>query len=630
MTTEPAIEENDRRIRHEVLDPEGEDTFVYDFPVESADDLVAYVDDEEAAIASVDLQASEIVLDVPADQGSIVVVEGRTSLTRQLLYPLRGGLPSGRLNAEMNQLFFATQEFRRDIDRLLMVPKSAGGASGQLPTLVAGRALMVNSTANGFEMGPTAAEIAGAAAAAAAAIEARNQSEGFRDESSGFAATTSGHAGTATAAASAASNSADEAAASAAKLMGTSASEVEIATGAQEFVTQSGKFFAAGTALMIVSAANPDTHYMTGVSTAYAGTALSVNVMRAGGTGDTRSDWVVMVSGLPGLNGTGLTDGDKGDIVVQDDGETLLFNSGTAVAGAPLLADSLGGALFSASPLGGAAFVDVIDEDDMVSDSATRPPSQQSVKAYVDAAGGQGRLINTLYYTCPTQTVTISNASPAVFTYPNSGRNRPQNGCPVRLTTTGALPPNFSTGVTYWVVNSSGSTSNLAATKGGTPIDAGGAGSGTHTITNAPHEKGINNPSFIKTRVVGGAGGHNSGISTSGGGGAGGSEKTIPASDLSASETVTSGAAGFGTTNGGTSSYGSHLSATGGESGGTSNPGGTGTGGDINIAGQRGLNLGSNLRIGGMSAFGLSIGAAALTGSVVDGETGIIIVEEYA
>jgi hypothetical protein len=30
---------------------------------------------------------------------------------------------------------------------------------------------------------------------------------------------------------------------------------------------------------------------------------------------------------------------------------------------------------------------DVIDEDDMASDSATRPPSQQSVKAYVDDYG---------------------------------------------------------------------------------------------------------------------------------------------------------------------------------------------------------------------------------------------------
>ena len=38
--------------------------------------------------------------------------------------------------------------------------------------------------------------------------------------------------------------------------------------------------------------------------------------------------------------------------------------------------------------LGTAAYVDTIDEDDMVSDSATHVPTQQSVKAYVDANGG--------------------------------------------------------------------------------------------------------------------------------------------------------------------------------------------------------------------------------------------------
>jgi hypothetical protein len=263
------------------------------------------------------------------------------------------------------------------------------------------------------------------------------------------------------------------------------------------------------------------------------------------------------------------------------------------------------------------------------------PTSAQdaATKAYVDAAvsGSSGGLISTLYYTCPSQTVTISNASPAVFTYPNSGRNRPQNGCPVRLTTTGALPPNFSTGVTYWVVNSSGSTSNLAATKGGAAINAGGAGSGTHTIANAPYEKATNSPSFVQSRVVGGTGGHASGTGTPGGAGGGGSEKTIAAADLSASETVTSGGAGVGTTNGGTSSFGSHHSATGGESANTGiTAGGVGTGGDFNISGGPGYTQGSNLRLAGISAFGLSRGAGVQTAAAVDGEVGIVIVEEYA
>lgn len=38
--------------------------------------------------------------------------------------------------------------------------------------------------------------------------------------------------------------------------------------------------------------------------------------------------------------------------------------------------------------LGGLATLDILDEDGMDTDSATRPPSQQSVKAYVDASSG--------------------------------------------------------------------------------------------------------------------------------------------------------------------------------------------------------------------------------------------------
>ena len=44
----------------------------------------------------------------------------------------------------------------------------------------------------------------------------------------------------------------------------------------------------------------------------------------------------------------------------------------------------------------------VIDEDDMASDSATRPPSQQSVKAYVDAAAADWEFVETIATTSGT------------------------------------------------------------------------------------------------------------------------------------------------------------------------------------------------------------------------------------
>lgn len=283
---------------------------------------------------------------------------------------------------------------------------------------------------------------------------------------------------------------------------------------------------------------------------------------------------------------------------------------------------------------------------------------------------GSGLQVNTITYTQPTVTCTISIASPAVITV--TAATLPRNGSPVRFTTTGALPTGLATGTTYWVVNASGSTYNVAATKGGTAINTSGTQSGTHTVQNAPYEKptgllGV----YIRTIGGGGNGGASSGGSGTptntrggGGGGAGGyAEGMFTPAQLGTSETVTTGAIGS------TSSFGSLLSATGGADGGagtlsgqpgTGGLGGTASGGDFNASGQCGEfggggtsdgsgSVGGNgapsvlagggrggrssttnaTAGGGEGAGGGGGGAATGTTSSASGVKGIVIVTEY-
>lgn len=61
--------------------------------------------------------------------------------------------------------------------------------------------------------------------------------------------------------------------------------------------------------------------------------------------------------------------------------KTLDVSAGTLT----LADDQIAGAKVAASTTSSEGVVQIIDEDDMISDSETRPPTQQSVKAYVDA-----------------------------------------------------------------------------------------------------------------------------------------------------------------------------------------------------------------------------------------------------
>lgn len=83
-------------------------------------------------------------------------------------------------------------------------------------------------------------------------------------------------------------------------------------------------------------------------------------------------------------------------------------------------------------------------------------------------------------------TVTVTIASPAVFTLTNHGLIA---GDIVYLETTNSLPTGLSADVPYYVI-ASGLTTNtfeLSATRGGTAINTSGTQSGTHTLYHAPY-----------------------------------------------------------------------------------------------------------------------------------------------
>lgn len=77
-------------------------------------------------------------------------------------------------------------------------------------------------------------------------------------------------------------------------------------------------------------------------------------------------------------------------------------------------------------------------------------------------------------------TVTISQASPAVFT--KSSHNLVV-GAPVVLSTTGSLPTGLSPGTYYVASTPTSGTFTVSATYGGTAVNTSSAGSGTHTAT---------------------------------------------------------------------------------------------------------------------------------------------------
>lgn len=84
--------------------------------------------------------------------------------------------------------------------------------------------------------------------------------------------------------------------------VGTSTTSRTIGTGSMTFTTQAGLAYAIGTRLRFTSAANPTTHYMEGVVTAYSTTTLTATMDKFAGSG-ARADWNIGLAGDVGSTG---------------------------------------------------------------------------------------------------------------------------------------------------------------------------------------------------------------------------------------------------------------------------------------------------------------------------------------
>ena len=157
-------------------------------------------------------------------------------------------------------------------------------------------------------------QIAGYASAAAASATASansataaSGSASSATASASAASTSAGNAATsatnASNSATSAANSATSAASIAAGVLATSTTSVVIGTGSKTFITQSGKQFANGQFISVVSAGN-NANYMHGQVTSYSGTTLIINALDIGGSG-THADWNISISGTQGPAGSG-------------------------------------------------------------------------------------------------------------------------------------------------------------------------------------------------------------------------------------------------------------------------------------------------------------------------------------
>ncbi len=350
------VNDNDRRVRY--IATSGQTVFDIDFSMDdlSTDDVAVFVNGAEISAYTVDLDDLTVTLDSGASEDDIVVVEGAIVIDRESTFPRSGDLRSAALNEEARKTIFILQEAARNISRALILNKSeSDSVSTILPLLAEGKALiwgaagLENSTFNLSDL----ESVYGSVVAAQGEVEDDLATVTvYTDTVITLAEQVAAYASAVSAALDAAT-------------IGPSTPNNQI------FVD--GVDFTAGVSTTITVTeteipVNIDTLtvFIDGLAYArdnftYNSTTGVIDFGGALGGGVSKIEvqwWTSLVIGVPG-----------------DASITWTQHAGTATA------DRLAGWNGSGNP----ALISVLDEDNMSSDDEDAVPSQQSVKAYVDA-----------------------------------------------------------------------------------------------------------------------------------------------------------------------------------------------------------------------------------------------------
>jgi hypothetical protein len=116
-----------------------------------------------------------ITFDAAQDSGSIITIQSDFVPERGTNFLPSDAQLTDKMNVELGHLWGSVADDKRDFGRALKFAPG-DGANSVLPALQSSSALIVNAAGDGFEMGPTAAQIEGAEAAA---VDAANSFDEF-------------------------------------------------------------------------------------------------------------------------------------------------------------------------------------------------------------------------------------------------------------------------------------------------------------------------------------------------------------------------------------------------------------------------------------------------------------------